>query len=118
MWFIMPAYILGSGLAVFGPTLYIKAIGLFLQGLFHVKITLSYTHLFELVDEDAKSLCATVLGVAVSSTLAISGIFYIIVSRDAVMFIETVFKIEAVAVILYLIVVPESPRWLLLNGQL
>jgi hypothetical protein len=68
------------------------------------------------VDEDSKSMCATVLGVVDSSTLAIQGIFYIFFSRDAVMFIETIFKIEAAAVILYLFIVPESPRWLLLNG--
>ena len=38
------------------------------------------------------------------------------VTRDAVFIIETIFKIEAVAVVLYLLIVPESPRWLLLNG--
>ena len=48
--------------------------------------------------------------------ISIHGIVYLCISRDATQMIITVYCIQTVAVVLYLLLIPESPRWLLLQG--
>lgn len=56
---MMTVYMVCSSLTVFGQSIAIKSTGLFLQGFLHLKIMLSYTHMFELTDEKSKSFCST-----------------------------------------------------------
>ena len=51
---MMSVYVLCSSLTVFAPSIFLKSTGLFLQGFLHLKIMLSYTHMFELTDEKSK----------------------------------------------------------------
>ena len=59
MTLLISLFSVAAGLVVFVPNIYIKGFGLFFQGIFHVKITLSYTYMFELVPDESKGFCGT-----------------------------------------------------------
>lgn len=115
---VLLLYLVASNLTVYGGSLSLKKIGFFIQGLLHIKITLSYTHLLEMVPDDAsKAICSTVVNAFDAVTLGIQGFVYMYVVADAVKFIEFMNIVGTIAILSYILIVPESPKWLFLNGQ-
>ena len=78
---------------------------------------LSYTHMFELSDEKSKAFCGTFLNILDILTFTIEGLYFEYMDRNAIQYLQTVFLLQAVGVALYLILIPESPRWLLLQER-
>ena len=87
------------------------------MGILHLKFTVSYTHMFELIDDDYKRLCATVINMVDAATIAVIGFSFKFVTRNAVQFMEIVNLISSLIVLLYLVFIPESPVWLLSTDQ-
>jgi MFS family permease len=46
---ILPLFMISSYFSLFGQTIPLKSFGFFMQGFFHIKVSLSYQHIFELV---------------------------------------------------------------------
>lgn len=86
MWILLPALIVASSLSVFGESIYIKSIGFFVQGFLHLKIMLSYSHCFELVPKNDKLFCSTVINTIDISTFMIYSLYFMMVSKDAVLY--------------------------------
>lgn len=84
MWILMPIYILASSLSVLGNLIEYKMVGFFLQGFLHLKIMLSYSHMFELVPKNDKNFCATFINVIDIMTFMIFAGYLLAVSRDFV----------------------------------
>jgi MFS family permease len=76
MIYILPLYVLSCYVSIFKDTLFYKKLGFFLQGLFHIKISLSYTSIFELVPERKKVLCSTLLSAWDGSTILVSCLIF------------------------------------------
>mmetsp|Transcript_12808 Transcript_12808/g.21674 ORF Transcript_12808/g.21674 Transcript_12808/m.21674 type:complete len:203 (-) Transcript_12808:1054-1662(-) len=114
---LMALYLFFSQLTIYSPSLVWKAVGFFMQGFLHLKITLSYTHIFELIDDRSKQLCATTMNAFDASTLFTIGFCLKFVESDVVVVVETMNAIGSLAIILYLLFVPESPRWLMVNQR-
>ena len=114
---VMPLYIIASAITVYSPNLEGKAIGFFVQGFLHIKITLCYSHILELVPETHKGFVATVITAFDAGSLAVFGLTLIFVSRNLVKFLEVVNIIESIACLIYLLFAPESPSWLINNRQ-
>ena len=76
---LLPPFIMACTLSIYGNSIFIKSIGFFTQGFLHLKIMLSYTHMFELVSKDHKSFCATFINTFDALTFASHGLFYILV---------------------------------------
>lgn len=76
---LLPPFIMACSLSIYGNSILIKSIGFFIQGFLHLKIMLSYTHMFELVSKDHKSFCATFINTFDALTFASHGLFYILV---------------------------------------
>ena len=112
---VIPLYIIASAITIYSLSLEGKAIGFFVQGFLHIKITLSYSHILELVPETHKGFVATVLTAFDSVSLAVFGITLMFISRDLVKFLEVVNIIETIACLIYLSFAPESPSWLINN---
>lgn len=117
MTILMILYLFSTGLVSYSNTLSQKSIGFFAMGILHLKITVSYTHIFELIDDDHKGFCATVLNMVDAITLAVVGFCFIFVTRDGVRFMEVTFLVSSIFVVLYFVLVPESPSWLLSTDQ-
>ena len=71
MAFVLPCYALISCLSVLSDDLNMKKIGYFLQGLFHIKNSNSFTHMYELVPQSSKVMAATLIMAYDCSTLLI-----------------------------------------------
>lgn len=87
----------------------------FLFGVFHMKITLAYTHIMEMTDNQNKIIANTGIGTFDSFTVALGYVFLLNVSPDVGMLINIFNVIGLVGIVLYVFFVPESPRWLLLR---
>lgn len=55
MMVILPLYSIAAALVVFPDDLQLKKLGYFLQGLFHIKISNSFTHMYEIMPEASKA---------------------------------------------------------------
>lgn len=101
-------------MAVFGNGIGIKSCGMFIMGLFHIKISNSYTHIYELVHEDHKAMVTTVI-----NTIDDGSIFYIALAvyftKDLNQVFVVAWALAFVATVLYLLLIPESPLWLFYN---
>mmetsp|Transcript_8570 Transcript_8570/g.14455 ORF Transcript_8570/g.14455 Transcript_8570/m.14455 type:complete len:294 (-) Transcript_8570:913-1794(-) len=114
---ILPFYVAASFLTIYSSNLNLKSVGYFMQGFLHSKITLSYSHMFELTNEENKGFCATFINAFDALSLFVLGFTLKFVTKDLVYVIQTVNLVETAAVFLYILLVPESPKWLILNGQ-
>jgi len=77
MKFILPAHIMASFVSVFGQSLYLKSVGFLLQGVLHLRITISYCHCLELMMDKDKPIASTAINSLDSGSIMImSLIFY------------------------------------------
>ena len=79
---------------------------------------MSYTHMFELTEESRKQMCATVMNAVDASTLLVLGLSVILIVRDVVAIVEFVTVAQVWCMVLYLLLIPESPKWLMMNGKI
>jgi MFS family permease len=68
---IMSVYVVASALTLYGDSIALKTVGMFLQGALHIKSTLSYTYILEMVPEKNKEICVTLITLFDESTLII-----------------------------------------------
>lgn len=107
----LPLQVISFGMAVFGQSIHIKSAGMFIMGLFHIKISNSYTHMYELVHEKDKAMATTVINtIDDGSILYIAAAVYY--NRDLNKIFVIAWSLAFVASVLYLMLIPESPRWL------
>ena len=90
---------------------------MFFQGLFHMKITLCYTHILELLPEAYKDISATIITTFDASSLAVFGLILNFVTRDFVLFMQVANVIGFSACLIYLVIAPESPHWLMMQKR-
>lgn len=87
----------------------------FLFGMFHMKITLAYTHIMEMTDNSNKIFANTGIAVFDSLTVAFGYVFLISVNSSVKLLVNMFNVMGIVGIVLFLIFIPESPRWLLLR---
>ena len=114
---MLPLYILAGSASVFSPSLLVKSIGLFVQGVLHLKIPLAYTYAFEVFEDDWKAFAATVINAVEMFGLGLIGVALQFVTRDLTFIVETMFLMQLSLVLIFLLLAPESPHWLLMNGH-
>jgi MFS family permease len=115
MLFILPIYVLASALSIFSEKMAFKTIGFFLQGLFHLKITVSYTHVLDLMPTNSKSFVATLITAFDSATPMFACLYFKFVEKNIDKVLKIHFCYGCIACISYIAFIPESPRWLLLK---
>ena len=108
---VLPLQALGFGLAVFGDEIWIKAAGMGIMGLFHIKNSNSYTHMYELIEDDHRQLSATIMNAFDDGSIAIIA-FATYMTKDLNLVFWVAWLFSLVASILYIILIPESPQWL------
>ena len=115
MLFILPFYTLASAMSIFSDDMWMKTFGFFLQGLFHLKISLSYIHILDLVPESSKGFVYTFITAVDSSTWMVACAAFKYYSHDEDKIFEIHFWVGLAACVIYCFFIPESPRWLFLT---
>mmetsp|Transcript_5997 Transcript_5997/g.10187 ORF Transcript_5997/g.10187 Transcript_5997/m.10187 type:complete len:304 (+) Transcript_5997:453-1364(+) len=109
--------ILGQVLVIYVNNLTIKGLGFFIHGFFHIRASMCYVMLFELVEDQYKSLTCTILNVVDGFTMGVTCIWFMFVSQDALKFLEYSFWVGTIASVLIIFLTPESPVFLILNDK-
>lgn len=99
-----------SYLSVFSDDIYLKTFGFAMQGWFHVKISVCFVHLTELVPEDSKVFALTVINCFDSVTMGLVSCL-IAAGFSYERALQIYFFAGSIAIILYFALIPESPIW-------
>lgn len=113
--FTMPVYLVASLVVVHHQSLVAKGIGFFVQGLLHVKIPVCYTYMFEMAPQSSRVVSTTLISAFDECCFGVFGVALLFWTHDAVKVLQLVNVIESAAVLLFLLVAPESPTWLYNN---
>jgi len=76
------ALVVFTWMTVFGETIFIKSMGFFFEGFFHLKTTLCYTYLAELIPAKSKNFVLTLLTALDSSTLMVACCYFKYLNAD------------------------------------
>ena len=101
---------------LFVPTILVRSIGFFFIGFSNMKNSQSYVWASEVVPFNRRSKAFTLINVADALPPTITGLFYLLVSRNwfTIYFISVVISYSA---LLFAFICPNSPRWLLVNDK-
>lgn len=105
-------YVFAIYLLTYDERLIMKKLGFLLMGLFHLKISTSFTHALELVPEAYKPMVFTLILSFDASSLFVACLYFQYVDTVEKRLLEYHFYGGVISYILYVFLVPESPRWL------
>lgn len=83
----------------------------------NTKNSVCYVWLFELMETHHKSSSCSVLNAINSSTMVVFGLYVLFISRKWFYIMFFMYLVAMVAFVVIFITLPESPRWLLINGH-
>ena len=112
------ANILAQIVIVFVPSMLAHEIGFGLLGFFMAKHALSYSWAFELMPKEQKSLASTCINTLDFSVCVYSGLYFLLAEEpDWKVLCYPLFFIGVFGYLMCTLLIPESPRWLLLQGR-
>ena len=102
-------------ISAFGTDMSHMRIGFFLIGFFHLKISLSYTYAAELVPESSKQMVLTIISAYDACSLLIACSIMKYYKPDETLVMQFHFGLGLFALLLFSLVIPESPKWLFMK---
>ena len=112
----LTCYTLGSGLIAYGNSIEKKTLGFFLLGVFHLKITLSYQYCAEFLENRHKQMALTFISLFDTASIGLSMFYMLQVDNNLVAYVRNWYVMGVVAYFLFLVIVPESPRYLFMKN--
>lgn len=107
--------ILGGYLILFKSDMAYLRLGYFFQGVFHQRITISFMHCMELVEERHKEVMTTMIQAFDAGSIMLACFYLMYVDRDVNLMLQGIYYVGLAATVLYMVLIPDSPRWLLMR---
>ena len=101
---------------LFCPNLIVRSICFFVLGFSNLKVSQSYVWASECVTFERRSKAFTIINVVDAFPTLITGLYYLLISRDWFTIYAINLAVSYCALIIA-IFCPESPRWLLYNNR-
>ena len=86
-----------------------------MTGVLHLKLTICFVFMTEIMPESHRSLAISLITAFDSGTLMVICIYFKFFSRDVQAFYEFFFYLGVVFTLVLIVVVPESPSWLIVK---
>lgn len=112
---ILPIYYILIVAAAYSNNMFLIKISLFVIGFLHLKNTVSYTQIVEMVADKDKKIAITMINAFDCSNILIVGVFHQYISRSSDKMHTLFFVIGSISCVSYLLIAPESPQWLVLK---
>ena len=112
----MAGYLVAITMLLFFKSMTMRSISLFLIGFFHLKNSSSYVLCYETVQDKHKALSSTAINAFDGATLIFLGTYFIFV-KDWFPYQFIMFIIQFISFFVFLALMTESPKWLLLKGR-
>lgn len=110
--------ILANYQVVYSKNLQIKAIGLFLQGFFHIRTNLSYVYLFEVVQNDMKRYTTSFVNFTQASVIPTVCCWFILVNNNCLQYLEVTYWVGVFASLFTIVcLLVETPVFLLIQNK-
>ena len=113
-WIFSSGHLLAQSLILFQSSFPARAIGFSIMGFMMAKNSLVYTWTFEFLLKDHKALGSSIVNMLEFATCIIAGIYFLTVSRSVAPLLNFFFVISVTGYVSVSLLVPESPKWLLL----
>lgn len=102
---------------LFWPLYISRLAGYILFGIGAMKNSVCYVWLFESMETKNKSTAVTFMNMLDASTMVFFGIYVLFISRDWFHIEITMYCVSICAWLSILLMLPESPKWLMINGR-
>jgi hypothetical protein len=102
---------------IFVPNYWVRLFMFVLMGLAQLKTNVCYSWLFSLVHSSNKASVCSFLNAFDTITLAVSCFYFQFISREWYGLYLTMTIIGTISYFILVLVIPESPRWLLVQGR-
>lgn len=83
----------------------------------HIKTPVSFVSLFELSQSKNKSMACSLINLVDALPLIVAGLYFKFVSKNVTILLIITSTLHLIAIIVIALVMPESPKWLLVTGQ-
>lgn len=105
--------IISNGLIVFGPSMFYKKIGFFINGVMHLRIPLSFQHCTEMTPKPYADRVLTLIGAFDSATTGIACFYFLLINKSMNLLLIIYFGMGTCGCLGYWLIIHESPRFLL-----
>jgi hypothetical protein len=102
-------------MVVFSEDMKVKGLGYLITGFLHMNATLTFTVGIEFMPDKFKTFGSTCINFYNVFALILCNMYLKYINNSTQSLYETLFWIGIVAVVLFIALVPESPRWLFSN---
>lgn len=113
--FMLFFQLIAGYITVFSHSLFMKSIGFFMIGLFHMRVSQSFCYSTDLCPQKYRSTAITVIQCFDSGTTAFGPFIFMYVNSNVQSLYIIFYFVGAFACIMFLMFVPESPNYLLMK---
>ena len=109
--------LVAQGIIIFCPWFYTRLFGYILYGFAQIKNSVCYAWLFECMETKNKSSAVTAMNMLDSFTMVGFGLYVLFISKNWLYIEIATYFLSILSFVGILIVMPESPKWFLINGK-
>mmetsp|Transcript_7059 Transcript_7059/g.9241 ORF Transcript_7059/g.9241 Transcript_7059/m.9241 type:complete len:216 (+) Transcript_7059:3-650(+) len=111
------AHVIMQYIVIFCPNYWVRSISFACMSFWHIKTSVSFVYLFEISETKNKSFSCAAVNFVDSLPLIVGGVFFKYISTNVTTLLIIMSSLHLVSICIISVIMPESPKWLLVTGQ-